>query len=99
MVSLSDLGGRILVSFQYLRDDMAYGHYMGFPLTTYLRTLLPTYNTKRAAAARRVRESAPGSDNGGANGNFNLGSGRGGEGDGTPGKHHILANGAPDPNP
>ena len=57
--SMSDPGGRILVSFQYLRDKLSHGRYVGRPLSTSLQTLLLTRDSERAAAARRVQEPAP----------------------------------------
>ena len=44
-VSLLYPGGRILVSFQYLKDNLSHSHYVGGPLLTSLRTLLLTRDT------------------------------------------------------
>ena len=51
-VSLTDPGGRILVSFQYLINKLIHGRYVGIPLPPSLWTLLVTHDTKRAVAAR-----------------------------------------------
>ena len=54
MVLLSDPGGRISLSFQYLKDHLCHNRYMGYPLPHSLRELLFTGNTKREAADRRI---------------------------------------------
>ena len=70
--SISDLGGKILVSFQYRKDKLGHRHYVGHPLPPSPRKIILTGNTMRAAAARRVQESALGPVNGGANGGSNM---------------------------
>ena len=98
-VSLTDPGGRILVSFKYLRDKLIHGWYVGCPLPSSFGTPLLTRNTKRAAAARRFQEPAPGPVNSGTNGGSSLGAGRGSGSGGTPKQRRIPADGAPNPNP
>ena len=96
-VSLSNSGGRIPVSFQYLKKKLSHGRYLGFPLPLSLRTLLLTCDTKRAAADRRVQDPVLELDNGGTDGRFNLGTGRG-DGGGIPVQIWIPADGSPEPN-
>ena len=53
-VSLSDPGRRILVSFQYLKDELRHIRYVGFPLTPSLGSLLLTRDTQRVVEARQI---------------------------------------------
>ena len=97
-ISLADLGGIILESFKYLREKLSHIRYVGRPLPPYLGTLLLTRDTKRAAAARHVRETAPVPANGGTDGGSILGTVKG-SGGVTPGQLLIPENGAPNTNP
>ena len=58
MVSLTDSGGRILVSFKYLRNEISYGRYVILPLAPSLVTLLINRDIKREVVARRVQDPA-----------------------------------------
>ena len=59
-----------------------------------LRTLIHTRAAEWVAAARRIRDPAPGPNNYRANGDFNTVVGRGG-GSGTPGQHWTPSGGSP----
>ena len=56
--SVSDPKGRILTIFQYLREELSHGRYMGRPLPPSLHNILATQDSDRAAAARCARKRA-----------------------------------------
>ena len=63
--SMSELGGRIPVLFQYLREELSHGQYVGSPLTPSLNTLLLTRDAVRVSVARHTQEPETGPDIGG----------------------------------
>ena len=56
---VSEPGGKILSSFQYLRDKLRHGQYVVRPLPPSLQNPLATKEPERAAVARRTWEPAP----------------------------------------
>ena len=58
--SVSDPGVRIPISFQYLREKINHGRYVGCLIPPSIENLLATRDSERAATARRAREAAPG---------------------------------------
>ena len=73
-VSLTDPGGRIQVSFKYLRDKISHSCYVGRPIPPSLGTLLLEHDSDRVAVARCVREPSTGPANSGTDGGSSLGA-------------------------
>ena len=57
--SVLDPGGLITPSFQYMRDKLSHGRYVGRPLPPSLQNLLATWESEREMATRRDWELVP----------------------------------------
>ena len=95
--SVSDPGGRILTSFQYLRDELSHGQYVGRLIPPSLQNILDNMDSEREEATRHDREPNPDPSIFGRVAPYiGLGGNRGGA---PPGQRRGGVDGEPFPNP